>query len=134
MTLRDAIDVAAEIESDVGKVQVLICREQSIHLLEVRPLKHMADVIEGKMVVAGRNRCVRGEDALRADGFEVLDKTVAPVLARLFIKQFDGKERRVALIHVKASDTIKAESAKDAHSADAKNDFLAEAIMLVTAI
>src|SRR5206468_4442262 len=71
MLLGHAVDVVAEIEREVSQVQSAFAAEDLFHREYIRATEHAAHEIERELVVSGRNRCVRGKDALRTHRFHV---------------------------------------------------------------
>jgi len=68
---------------------------------------------------------VRGEDALRADRFDIFAIDRSPFVVRqTFVEQFQNQQTRMALVHVEALDLPKTKSPQHLHSTNSKYGFL----------
>ncbi len=125
----------AQVEREVGHVQLARATEDFVHVENVAPAQNAAHMVERELVMAGGHRCVGGEDALWPDGLHIL--VVEPVAvepACAFVEQLQSEQRGVTLVHVEAADLVIAEGAQHPHPADAEDDFLAEAVVRVAAV
>src|SRR6266568_2144540 len=135
MLLGDAVDVMAQVEREVGHVQLAGATEDFVHVEEVGAPKDAPNVVERKSVVAGWHGSMRGEDTLPLDCLHILVvEAVAVKPSRPFVQQLQYEQCGVALVHVKAADFMVAERAEHPHAADAKDNFLAKPVVGVAAV
>ncbi|MNS67621.1 hypothetical protein D3C72_1008770 [compost metagenome] len=87
---------------------------------------------EGEGVVAGGHGRVGGEDGVGGDRLEGLVEVQAVVLDHL-ADALEAQEGRVALVHVPGG-RLDAEGAERAHAADAEDDLLGDAHVVVAAV
>jgi hypothetical protein len=97
--------------------------------------KNPTDQFHRELIVACQNRSVGGENAHLADQFNILPLcTGAAIFAHLLFKKIQCQESGVPFVHVKASEMLKSNRAQHLDPAYAKNDFLAEAVVLIATV
>ena len=85
--------------------------------------------------MAGRHRSMGGEYAFFAHRLNIGSIAhYSPGAPRLFIQQFQGKQTRMAFVHVISLDVFMSQGTEHPHAAHAEHHFLHQPIMLIAAI
>jgi hypothetical protein len=131
----NTIDIVAEIEGQVGHVQLALAAEEIMMPEYILAPQGMGRHFQGKAVVTGWHRRVCGKDALIMNGTDiVVIEFVATEPPCTLVQQFEREEGGVPLIHMEARNIMITQSTKHPHPPDTQYDFLAESIPAVTAI
>ncbi len=78
------------------------------------------------MVMTSRYGGVRGKDAALANVVAVMGANlVPPTTLETIVKQLQGEQARVSLIHMVSFQPLMAQGGEHSHSADSQDDFLA---------
>src|SRR6266567_967174 len=131
-----AVDVTRKLESQIGHVQCAFRAAprdfENPHPLGSQDLLHQRS---RELVVARWYRRVRCENALRANRFEILFGRRAELgLPKPLLQKTQGKQGGMPFIHVIAGEVCVTQFAKDSHSADAEQGFLAQPVMSIIAV
>ncbi len=131
----DAVDVAREAQREVGHVeQVVVQGAEAFDGGRAVGAEDLAHLVEAELVVAGRDGCVSGEDALLLDGVGVGVRSGAERRrSDAGFEQANGEERGVALVHV-TNLRLHAEGVQEVNAAEAENGLLAETVVSVAAV
>ena len=137
MATRDAIDVAARLQREVGHVQRFADQQVGGERFVRAPVvgHHLLHQRERELVVARGHRRVRREHASALDVGGDFTRHHRHAPAPHFLEAELQHERgRVSLVHVEAADLVQAERAKNAHATDAEQQFLAQPVAQVAAV
>ncbi len=140
--LGDTINLLRESDGEVGHIEVLVLvfRVGAAERHEFPPayaqfLRVVAEVVlhqvHRKVVVTRRHRRMRGIKRGGADGLHGLGKTHAG--GHEILQTFDAEERGVPLVEVPQIG-FQAHCLDSLHAADAEQDFLLEAVLVVAAV
>jgi hypothetical protein len=134
---RDAIDVAARLQREVGHVQGFANQQVGGERVVRAPVvgHHLAHQRERELVVARWHRRVRREHASALDvGGDFTRHHGHPPASHFLEAELQHERGRVSLVHVEAPELVQAERAKNAHATDAEQQFLAQPVAQVAAV
>src|SRR5262245_15731906 len=105
MFLRHAVDVVAQVESEVGHVEHSLAAENVLHLLNFFSAQHAMNEIEWKLVMPRGHRRVGGKNTLASDRLDIVAVGLRPTgsLGR-FVQQLEREQTGMSFVHVKALD------------------------------
>ncbi|MNK51500.1 hypothetical protein D3C87_704090 [compost metagenome] len=143
MQLAHAVGLTREAQGQDGETEergagglVVAAERHELFAVEAKRAPEAVEValhhVEGERVVARGDRGVRGEDGVGGRGFQRLVEGHSLGLHQ-FAAALEVQEGRVAFVHVPDFGVI-AQLAKGADAADAQEDFLGDAHVLVTAV
>src|SRR6516225_399864 len=104
-------------------------------MVNLAATEYLVNQFHWEFIVAGRNWGMRRENASLTHWVEILlANFVSPFGARVLVEQFEREKARMAFVHVVTLDPSIAKDMQDPHAADSEDDFLATAIVCITAI
>ena len=133
---RHAVDEPREVQREVRHVQhPLVHPARALEQRHALVAEHVPHHLERELVVAGRHRRVRREDAALAHRFEVrvVELEVLTFLD-LPLEQLEREERRVPLVQMVDRPVLVAHLLEQRRAAHAEHDLLTQPIVLVAPI
>ena len=137
MATRDAVDVAARLQRDVGHVQRFADQQVGGERLIRVPVvgHHLLHQRERELVVPRGHRRVRREHATALDVGGDFTCHHRHASAPHFLEaELQHERRRVPLVHVEAADVVEVERAQHAHAANPEQQLLAQSVAQVAAV
>ena len=134
---RDAVDVAARLQREVGHVQRLADQQVGGERLVRVPVvgHHLLHQSQGELVVPRGHRRVRREHAAALDvGGDFMRHHRHAPAPHFFEAELQHERGRVSFVHVKPADLVEVERAQNTHAADAEQQFLAQPVAQVAAV
>ena len=132
----DTVDVSGKAQRQESHIEGVAFPDISfVEQCELFASQNLADQAAGKLIVAGRNGRVRGEDAHVTHAVDV--ELLHPSGKALFEAAFEQTERKqsgVAFVHVKGFKLAGVEFFGHPETAEAEHDFLRQAIALIAAV
>ena len=135
MAFGDAVYVVAQVQRKKGHVQHAFATEDFLHVVDLAPAHYLVDQFHWEFVMRGWNRSMRRENATPAHRVQVrMVDFVSAVGARMFVEQFEHEQARMTFVHVVTLDPSVAKEMQHPHATDSKDNFLANAVVLVTTV